>query len=340
MNLKLGIDLMWGTWWPDVMIPAVEELLWLHPEVRFQVYGNAENIWNCLIENSKVDFIGTEADITDDLRFPTKSKLLRCLVQSRKSSIIQMVDAISEWDLDAIIGRWNTWAYMWYAMNKMKIDWEDVFPALSCWLPRVDIENPWREQKDVLFMDVWATFDTTVEKLMNNAYLWIEMLTKSWDISKPCLALLNAGGEEYKWDKAYVEWYKALKNEYWDRFLWNIEPNALVSDLRPDLIVTWWMVWNTALKSMEWMFAVTSGIIKETVFWNPIKRVLWAYTWRQLKKWLGRFDPNLRWDGILHGIEVPNNWMVVKAHGDATVKWVVNACTRTIENLKARRAFT
>jgi len=326
---------MWGVWGSDVMIPAITKISQMHSDVQFVVYWSDARIQELLWQLDNIDVVTTQWDITDDVKFETEKDLLRWIANWKQSSIVQWVKSVKQWVIDIMVSRGNTWVYVWYAKNALKQD--GSFAALSCWIPRTDMSNlrytPW----DALLMDVWAEIDTTTQKLVNNARLWIQYIQSTLGIEKPKFTLLNIWSEPYKWDKAYRDWYKEfVEDDFWWEFLWNQESDSLLVNVEPDLIVAGWMVWNIALKSMEGTFLSTLELIRRKAYRNPIEKWLGLYTWFQMKKGLWRFNPNNRPDWKLHWISSNTWWEIYKAHGWADVTGVINAIDRAIKNRKKK----
>lgn len=333
--MRVWIDVMGGEEWVDVMLPAIKRVSKNHPDVEFVVFWNVRVIYDILSSCENVEVIPTENDITDDVKFDSERGLLKWVIRSKESAIVQWVKSLREWKLDVMVSRGNTWAYLWYAKNVLKQEW--TFAALSCWLPRVDIDDIRFIPKDVLMMDVWAEVDTTTDKLINNTHLGIEYLRRTKWIIEPKFTLLNIWTELYKGDKAYRDAHKEfVENNFGWKFIWNQESDTLLTEIAPDLIISGWMVWNIALKWLEGTFRATTELIKRRAFETFPQKVLWAYTWYQIKKWLWRFDPNNRSDWKMHGIDNWEWWEIIKVHWWANVKGVVNAISRTIENRKQK----
>lgn len=325
------IDAMWWEWGPNIMVPSIQRLSKLHPDVLFVAFWTQEDVHDRL-KGTNIGSVVTANDITDDAKYDSKISVVKGALSARESAIVQMLDQLKEWELDATISRWNTAAYGGYAISKMKKQW--VSPALSCWIPRVDMSNPRVPQRDALLMDVWATFDTTPDILLNNAHLWVKALGNN---NSTKIALLNAWEEAYKGDKAYVDGYKLLVEQFWDRFIGNIEPNCILTDTRPDLIVTGWMFGNGVLKWMEGTFQTTAKQIKTQAFWSYFDRFMWFYTWWKIKKGLWHFNPDLRWDGVFHGLDIPEGRMVVKIHGSASEKGVIETTSSVVKRILSQK---
>ena len=328
-RIRIWVDLMWGTNSFEATVPAVNKFAENHPDVDVVVYWVSSALacitwWN-------VDCIETKNDIVDEKDEWWDINPLRLIAKWKESAIVQGINAVSDGINMAFLSRWNTGALVAYAKRKLWVD--DKYAALSCWIPRTDLSDIRTIPSDVLFMDVWAEFDTNVDKLMNNVRLGVEYLRDFKWVSDPKISLLNAGSEAYKWDKAYRDAYKALTDwEYSDTFLWNIEPNRLLLDTSPDVIIAGWMIWNVVLKWIEWTFETTTSLIRKSAFSNIPEKIFWAYQWFQIKRGLWRFNPNNRPDGRLHGLR---KWVdVVKVHGDGKPKAVLNGLERTLDDLR------
>jgi len=318
---------MWGDFWAEIMVPAIIDFTKIHPDVGINIYGDRETIEDAIFSTFKMSssvlwIIWTQNDILDnDTENP-----LRLLAKWKESSIMKWTQSVASWENDGFLTRGNTWALIMAAKRNVGLITEWWSTALSVWIPKIE----WR---DALLMDVWAEVDTTLEHLIENARMGDEYLQRDHGIEQPKIALMNLGKEKYKWDKAYREAHKELSGIYGERFIWNIEPNTLTLPWQADLYVSWWKMWNTIIKSMEWTFTTITNEIKEAAFWNKFDKIVNAYAWWKIKKKLRRYNPDNRPDGTIHGI----NGKVVKVHGSAPRKAVVNWLVRMVSDIYAEK---
>lgn len=317
---------MWGDNGVDVMLPAVTRFADVHSDVNVYAYGRVDAISQIIWWN--ITGVATENDIVDEKKKWWDINPLRLLVKWRKSSLVRGITDVKSGLSDWFVTRWNTGALIAGAKRELWV--EDTFAALSCWLPRVDLSNPGIIPSDVLFMDVWAEVDTSVKKIVNNTRLGVRYLQWLRWVKMPKIRLLNMWSESYKWDSAYRESFTALGDIYWDQFLWNIESDWLLTDIDHDLIVSGGMLWNVALKWLEGTFQTTTQLIKQKAFSSWWQKLLWAYTGFQIKKWLWRFNPDNRPDGVIHWL----NGHVVKIHGWAWEKAVFNGLVKTVDDIE------
>lgn len=316
--------------WPEVMVPAVMTFLRFHQDTTIALYWNREKIldvlkWQFIPNVSRLEIIDSQDDIPDN----GTGNPLRHLAKGEKSSIMQWIRWVKDGVLAGFMSRWNTGAFIVGA--RRELGEKDKSLALSAWFPREENES------DLLVMDVWAEVDTTLAHITRNTELWIDYLKLHWIIS-PRIALLNIGKEPYKWDKAYTDAHKKLKEVYGESFLWNIEPNSLVSLEDPiihevDLVVSGGTLWNSVLKTAEGAFVRVKNGIKDAAFGNPFDAFFNMRAGMQIRSKLGHLHPDNRPDGIIHGI----NWDVRKIHGGWSEQAVVNGLIRMRTDMLNRK---
>jgi len=323
---------MWWEWSLNVMVPPTLKFIRNHPEIDVTIYWNADKIEQIFasqlnIWTQAVNIRSSQNDILDS----DKTNPLRLLARWKESSIVQGIAGVESWELDGFLSRWNTWAYVMAAIRALWI--EGVSPALSIWMPRLDVNDRSNMPSDVLCMDVWAEMDATKEKLMSNAALWVRYLQTAKWIEFPKVWLMNIWEEAYKGDKAYREAYKLLEELYWDLFVWNVETNVLNTSLKADLIVSWWFLGNWVLKGAEWTWQTLRTAIKQWAFNNSFKIATGVHVYLMMKHRLWRFHPDNRPDWTLHGV----NWKIVKVHGWASGKAVYRWLENMVSDIRAQK---
>ena len=329
VNVRIWVDVMWWEGSFDVMVPPTLKFIRDNPEIDVTIFWNSEkvqeifssqlNIWSEIVR-----IHWTQNDILDN----DKRNPLRLLANGKNSSIYKWILSVKSWEIDGFLSRWNTWAYVAAAKREL---WNKETPAaLSIWMPRLDLNDRSNIPNDVLCMDVWAEMDTTVEKLVSNAELGVSYLRDVKWIENPRVWLMNVGEESYKWDKAYRDSHKPLKERYWEDFVWNIETNKINTSLKADLIVSWWMLWNGVLKWAEWTSETLRTVIRNSAFNNKLKMILWSHVYFMMRNGLGRFHPDNRPDGTLHGV----NGKIVKVHGSASSDAVYKGLENMVSDIQ------
>jgi glycerol-3-phosphate acyltransferase PlsX len=285
--IRISIDAMGGDHGPSVVIPGLMKVAERRNDVRFLIYGKADEVRPVLEKYPKVAAISELVHCEIAVRMDDKPS--QALRHGRwKSSMWKAVEAVKAGQADCCISAGNTGALM--AMSRFCLR---TMPTM---------------RGESIVLDVGATIGADAHQLIDFAILGAAMSRALFGINRPTVGLLNVGVEEIKGQEEVKEAGQLLR----EAGLMSMSYHGFVEgdDLGKgtvDVFVTEGFSGNIALKTAEGTARLMASFLKAAM-----ERTLMARIGYILAK--GAFD-RLREKLDVRKSNGGVNGLVVKSHG-------------------------
>ena len=301
--IRISIDAMGGDHGPSVVIPALEKVVIRRPDVRFLIFGRAEEVRPFLDKHPKVAAVSELTHCEVAVRMDDKpSQALRH--GRRTSSMWKAIEAVKGGQADACISAGNTGALM--AMSKF------------CLRTMVSIERPaiaaiWPTTRgESVVLDVGATIDADAHQLIDFAILGAAMSRALFGIERPTVGLLNIGVEEIKGQEEVKEAGQLLR----EAALASMSYHGFVEgdDIGKgtvDVVVTEGFSGNIALKTAEGTARQIATYLRSAMSRTLMARIGYLFAKSAFDRLREKMDVRKINGGVFMGL----NGIVVKSHG-------------------------
>ena len=305
--VTIALDAMGGDHGPSVVIPAAAVTLVRHPDMRFILVGDQDDIAREL--KNHPELAAKSEVIHSDVSIAMDAKPSQALRRGRwKSSMWLAIQAVRDGQAHAVVSAGNTGALM--AMSKfcLKTITGIDRPAIAAIWPTVEAE--------CIVLDVGANVGADSRQLVEFALMGSAMARALLGMKKPSIGLLNIGVEEVKGLEQIREAAAVLKGAPLPiRYHGFIEGND-IGHGAVDVVVTDGYTGNIALKTAEGTAKQIAQYLRAAMSRSLLSRlgaILAQGAFRALKE---KMDPRQLNGGIFLGL----NGIVVKSHGgtDAT----------------------
>ncbi|GFO82077.1 phosphate acyltransferase PlsX [Methyloceanibacter sp.] len=305
--VTIALDAMGGDHGPSVVIPAAAIALVRHPNMRFIMVGDRDQIAAEL--KNHPDLAAKSEIVHSDIAIAMDAKPSQALRNGRwKSSMWLAIQAVRDGQADSVVSAGNTGALMAMAKFCLKTIKGIDRPAIAAIWPTVDAE--------CIVLDVGANVGADTRQLVEFALMGGAMARALLGMDKPSIGLLNIGVEEVKGVEQIREAAALLKSAPLPiRYHGFIEGND-IGHGTVDVVVTDGYTGNIALKTAEGTAKQIAQYLRAAMSQSILSRlgaVLAQGAFQALKE---KMDPRQLNGGIFLGL----NGIVVKSHGgtDAT----------------------
>lgn len=300
-----------------VSLPAVTKALQLFPDLKFHLFGDAEQIQALLapFPAGRVEIVHTPEVV---LMSDQPSLALR---RKRNSSMRVAIDQLHAGSVDAVVSAGNTGALM--AMGCLVLD---TLPGIE--RPAICTPIP-AENGHCYLLDLGANVDTSAENLYQFAMMGAALARAVDGKPSPRVALLNIGNEDIKGNEQVKLAADLLEADGNLNYVGFIEGDALFSG-QADVVVCDGFVGNIALKVCEGTASRISDIVIAEFKRNPLTRLIALLSKPVLKRIYRILDPQQYNGASLLGLR----GVVVKSHGNSTVDSYLQAIARARSEVK------
>ncbi len=296
-KVKIAIDAMGGENSPKKIIDAIEISLKSNKDNFFYLYGK-KNILEKEISNRKFLYNFCEIINTEDVILDDESALSGAK-KSKNTSMWKTIESIKEKKADISLSAGNTGALLVISRLLLKTIPGITKPALAALWPNQNNMN--------VVLDLGANIECSEKNLIDFACMGSALFKSLFSNTKPKIALLNVGLEEYKGNEILKRTFSILKENKMKNFDFSgyIEGNHIM-DGNIDVIVTDGFTGNIALKTAEGTANFISKNLK-----NSLSKFSILLSYFSLKKFKDKLDPRKYNGAIFLGLQSP----VVKSHG-------------------------
>ncbi|MBU6141111.1 MAG: phosphate acyltransferase PlsX [Proteobacteria bacterium] len=311
-KITIALDCMGGDRAPQIVIEGADRIAQSNFDVHFLFFGDSKKITpitnHCRYLKGRYDLIHTDEFISSD------EKPSIALRRGTNSSMRLAIDAVKDGKADVIISAGNTGALMAIAKVILR-------PLPSIDRPAIVTSIPNKKKQGTVFLDMGANVECSAEVLFQFAIMGSAFARAVRKIDKPTIGVLNVGSEELKGHEDVRNVAEMLRNSALkDQFYGYVEGDDIAAGT-VDVVVTDGFTGNIALKSIEGMAKMVSGLVKEgfsASIWSKLGYLLASAS---LSKSIKAVDPRLHNGAMLVGL----SGVVVKSHGSADALSFSNA---------------
>jgi len=311
-KITIALDCMGGDRSPQVVIEGADKIASTNFDAHFLFFGDSKKILpivsHCRYLKGRFDLIHTDDFISSDEKPST------ALRRGTNSSMRLAIDSVKDGRADVVVSAGNTGALM--AISKVVLR---MLPSID--RPAIVTCIPNAKKQATVFLDMGANVECSADVLFQFAVMGSAFARAVLKISKPTIGVLNVGSEELKGHEDVRNVAEMLRNSALkDQFYGYVEGNDIAAGT-VDVVVTDGFTGNIALKAIEGMAKMVSGLVKEgfrNSIWSKIGYLLASVS---LSKSIKAVDPRLHNGAMLVGL----SGVVVKSHGSADVLAFSNA---------------
>ncbi len=242
------------------------------------------------------------------------------LRKKKDSSMARTIEMVGEGRADAAISLGNTGGILALATLRLRPLPGVDRAGIATIIPAPDNE--------FVLLDSGANIDCKPVHLLHYAVMGHIYSRDILGYQKPRVGLLSVGTEDTKGNELTLEAFKLCKQADIN-FIGNVEGYDLFNN-KVDVVVCDGFVGNVVLKTCESLAVAMISMLKRELGKNP-KRVLGAYLAQNgLRAIKRRMDPEANGGAPLLGL----NGIVMKAHGSARERAIMNAIRVTTETIQ------
>ncbi len=303
-KITISLDCMGGDRAPQVVIEGANLVAQINPNVHFLLFGDSKKITpiinHCRFLKGRFDLAHTEDFIASD------EKPSAALRRGTKSSMRLAIDAVKDGNADVVVSAGNTGALMAIAKVILR-------PLPSIDRPAIVTSIPNKKMGGTVFLDMGANIECNADVLFQFAIMGSAFARAVKKIEKPTIGVLNVGSEEMKGHDEVKNVAEMLKNSpLKDQFYGYVEGDDITAGT-VDVVVTDGFTGNIALKAIEGMAKMISGLVKEGFTSSIWAKIGYLLASSSLSKSIKSIDPRLHNGAMLVGL----SGVVVKSHGSA-----------------------
>jgi glycerol-3-phosphate acyltransferase PlsX len=294
---------MGGDFGPEVVIPGAALALERYPDIRFVLFGIAEECLPLLEAHPKLkdktEFRPCEIAIGMD------EKPSQALRRGRyKSSMWLAIDAVKAGEADAAISAGNTGALMAMALFCLRTLASIERPALAGIWPTLKGES--------IVLDVGATIGADAQQLVDFALMGSAMARALFETKSPSVGLLNVGVEEVKGLDEVKEAGRLLREADFSAMSYAgfVEGDDLGKGT-VDVVVTEGFTGNIALKTAEGTARQIAEYLRAAMSRTIFAKLGYLLAKSAFDRLKEKMDPRKVNGAVFLGL----NGIVIKSHG-------------------------
>ncbi|MDR2983119.1 MAG: phosphate acyltransferase PlsX [Puniceicoccales bacterium] len=302
-SYRIAVDCMGGDKGPaEVVFAAAMALEDIGPEDTLILIGQEEILTPLLqkahiVDNPRIKIHHASEIIAMD------DKPMQAIKSKKDASMIRALEMVKAGEADAMVSTGNTKVLVGAGTLKLRPMPGADRPALAAIMPN--------HRGHFILMDVGANPESTPEHLVHNAVLGSLYAQAALGMEKPRVGLLTVGTEEGKGGERINHTHAMLKKlgdqinyvgpvEGFDMFEGEI-----------DVVITDGFTGNVLLKSLEGLFYMLQGLIKEKSGFNLLYALGFLLLMPVLSKLKHHLKPERNGGAPLLGLSA----LVMKAHG-------------------------
>jgi glycerol-3-phosphate acyltransferase PlsX len=301
-TLTLALDAMGGDFAPDMVIKGAAAILPRFPQVRFILFGDAEQI-EPLLRKYPALRDRSELRHTKD-KIGSEDKPSQALRRGRNSSMRLAIDAVAKGEAQAVVSAGNTGALMAMAKFVLRTLPGIERPALASFFPTLKGET--------VMLDLGANVECDARNLVQFAVMGANLAHSALGRHRPRVGLLNVGVEELKGNDAVrgaADLLRAVQNPPFE-FVGFVEGDDITKG-EVDVIVTDGFTGNVALKTAEGTAKLMGTLMRAAFQRSFLTKLGYLLAYSGLAMLKARIDPRFYNGGVMLGL----NGIAVKSHG-------------------------
>ncbi|MBT1445633.1 phosphate acyltransferase PlsX [Shewanella sp. JM162201] len=322
-NLTLALDAMGGDYGPQVTVPAAVQALRLHPLLDLILVGDESQI-SPYLANLPAEFQSRLSVIHTTEVVRMDDKPVTALRKAKNSSMRLAIELVRDSKADACVSAGNTGALMAMAKVILKTLPGVDRPALVSCLPAVT-------GKPVYLLDLGANVQCDYDTLFQFAVMGTVLCEAVEKKSRPKVALLNVGIEEFKGNSDVQQAAQLLMHTPQINYTGFVEGDEIYTG-KVDVIVCDGFVGNITLKTSEGIARLLVHQLKQGLTQGFMVRLLARMLAPRIQNVLSQMNPDHYNGASLLGLR----GIVVKSHGNADEQAYVQAISLAYTEAKRR----
>ena len=299
--ITIALDAMGGDNAPQIVIAGANIARQRFPDVRFVLYGNAEEIEPRVKRLRGLSDVVEIHHTTEQVRPDDKpSQVVR---SGRETSMHLAIDAVKSGRADGIVSAGNTGALMAIAMLVLRRLPSIDRPGIASFFPTLRGES--------VMLDLGANVSCDERNLVQFAAMGAVFSRTVLGTHNPTIGLLNVGSEDSKGSTALKRAAQMLRASNLDGTFHGYVEGDDIAAGTVDVIVTDGFTGNVALKSAEGTARLVSHFFREAFKASLSAQIGYLFAKRALDKLRVRTDPRRYNGAVLLGL----NGICVKSHG-------------------------
>jgi len=302
-NVRISLDAMGGDHGIAVVIPGAALALERHPQMRFLMFGDEQQIALALEQHPKLK-AATEIRHTA-VSISMSDKPSQALRAGRgKSSMWMAIQAVKDGEAGAAVSAGNTGALMAMAKMCLKTMGRIERPVLAALWPT--------QRGESIVLDMGATIGADASHLVDMAVMGAAMARIVFNFERPSVGLLNVGVEEVKGIEAVKEASRLLR----EANMPNLDYRGFVEgdDLGKgsvDVVVTEGFTGNIALKTAEGTAKQIASFLRDALQRTWMTKLGYLLARQAFDALRDKLDPRKSNGAVFLGLE----GIVIKSHG-------------------------
>jgi glycerol-3-phosphate acyltransferase PlsX len=317
--MRIVVDVMGGDHAAGVVIDGVKQALQAYPQIsELHLVGKKPEIEAALQRARCADrrlhlHHASEVITMED-------KPLDAVRKKKDCSMVRAMELVRDGCAEAVISRGNTGALVASATFKLRRLEPVDRPTIAAVMPS--------GRGEFVLLDAGANPECKPSHLVQFAIMGHIYSRKLLGHSNPRVGILSNGTEESKGTELTREAARLCQRVKMN-FIGYVEGHDLFGD-RVEVVVTDGFTGNVLLKSIESMGPALFGLLRRELTSNPIRKVGAALAQGALRNIKRRMDPETYGGAPLLGL----NGIVIKAHGSARAKAILNAIRVATETIQ------
>ncbi len=319
--MRIAVDVMGGDHGCEVVVEGVRLALRANDRIRsiYLVGREAEveaAVRACRLEDGRIHVVHASEVLT------MEDKPVAALRKKKDCSMLRAVDLVRDGKADAVISVGNTGGLVAASTLRLRTLAGVDRPGIATVIPA--------PENEFVLLDSGANIDCRPQHLLQYAIMGHVYAREILGCPRPRVGMLSVGTEELKGNELTLEAFKLCRRVDLN-FIGNVEGHDLFSN-RVDVVVCDGFVGNVVLKTCESLARGMLLWLKAEMKVN-LKRKIGALLARNAFRAISRkMDPDGYGGAPLLGL----NGMVLKAHGSARERAIMNAIRITAEALSHR----
>lgn len=300
--LTISLDAMGGDHAPDMVIKGTAGILTRFPQVRFILFGDAEQIEPLLRRyptlRDRSELHHTKERIAGD------DKPAHALRRGRNSSMRLAIDAVADGRAHAVVSAGNTGALMAMAKFVLRTLPGIERPALASFFPTMKGET--------VMLDLGANVECDARNLVQFAVMGANLAHSALGRHRPRVGLLNVGVEELKGNdevRGAAELLRSVKDAPFEFYGFVEGDDITKGDV--DVVVTDGFTGNVALKTAEGTAKLVGSLMRSAFQRSVFTKIGYLFARAGISMMRDRMDPRFYNGGVMLGL----NGILVKSHG-------------------------
>jgi len=294
---------MGGDHGPSVVIPGAAKALERHPDIRFLLFGLADECMPILQKHPALQAASTF--VPCEMAVKMDDKPSQALRQGRwRSTMWRAVESVKNGEADVCVSAGNTGALMAMAKFCLRTMVGIERPAIAAIWPTLRGES--------IVLDVGATVGAEALQLIDFSMMGAAMARALFEIERPTVGLLNIGVEEIKGQEEVKEAGRLLReaNLHCLEYAGFVEGDDLGKGT-VDVVVTEGFSGNIALKTAEGTARQIAEYLRAAMSRTLLAKLGYLLAKGAFDRLREKMDPRKVNGGVFLGL----NGIVIKSHG-------------------------